>query len=77
MGDEEGAYLGDDLPDVPLIARVGRGVAVANGRAEVKERANYITTACGGAGAIREVVELIMKARGTWGAVLARYVGTS
>ena len=76
VGDEEVAYLGDDLPDVPLIDRVGLGVAVANGRAEVKERADYITTACGGSGAIREVVELIMKAKGTWGAVLARYVGT-
>ena len=71
--DEEVAYLGDDLPDIPIIERVGLGVAVANGRAEVKERADYITTACGGSGAIREVVELIMKARGTWGAVLARY----
>ena len=76
VGDEEVAYLGDDLPDVPLIDRVGLGVAVANGRTEVKERADYITTACGGSGAIREVVELIMKARGTWEAVLARYVGT-
>ena len=73
VADEEVAYLGDDLPDVPIIERVGLGVAVANGRAEVKERADYITTARGGSGAIREVVELIMKARGTWGPVLARY----
>jgi len=77
VSDREVAYLGDDLPDIPLIDRVGLGVAVANGRVEVKQRADYITTARGGSGAIREVVELIMKANGTWEAVLTRYgVGT-
>ena len=71
--DAEVAFMGDDLPDVPLIDRVGLGVSVANGRAEVKSRADYVTDAHGGSGAIREVVELIMKARGTWSAVLERY----
>ncbi len=73
VADEEVAYLGDDLPDIPLIDRVGLGVAVANARPEVKERADYVTTTPGGSGAIREVIELLMKAQGTWGEVLERY----
>ena len=73
VADEEVAYLGDDLPDIPLIERVGLGVAVANARPEVKERADYVTTTPGGSGAIREVIELLMKAQGTWVEVLARY----
>ena len=73
VGDAEVAYLGDDLPDIPLIDRVGLGVAVANARPEVKERADYVTTTPGGSGAIREVIELVMKAQGTWREVLAKY----
>ena len=71
--DEEVAYLGDDLTDVPLIRRVGLGVAVANGRPKVKEAADFVTCAPGGDGAIRETLELIMKAQGTWQAVLEKY----
>ena len=73
VADEEVAYLGDDLPDVPLIRRVGLGVAVANARPEVKRCADYVTTACGGRGAIREVLELIMQTQGLWQAVLDKY----
>jgi 3-deoxy-D-manno-octulosonate 8-phosphate phosphatase (KDO 8-P phosphatase) len=71
--DEEVAYLGDDLPDAPLIRRVGLGVAVANARPELKRAADYVTTAYGGRGAIREVIEMLMRAQGTWDAVLQRY----
>jgi len=71
--DEQVAYLGDDLPDLPLIRRVGLGVATANARLEVKQQADYITSATGGDGAIREVIELIMRAQGTWDAVLQKY----
>ena len=71
--DREVAYIGDDLPDVPLIRRVGLGVAVDNARREVKECADYVTTAAGGSGAIREVVELILSARGIWPEILKRY----
>ncbi len=71
--DHEVAYLGDDLTDIPLIRRVGLGVAVANARPEVKHCADYVTTASGGHGAIRETLELIMKAQGLWQAVLDRY----
>jgi 3-deoxy-D-manno-octulosonate 8-phosphate phosphatase (KDO 8-P phosphatase) len=64
--DEEVAYVGDDLPDLPLLARAGLAVAVANAVVEVKRAAHYITQARGGDGAVREVVELILKAQGRW-----------
>ena len=64
--DEEGAYVGDDLPDLPILQRVGLGVAVANAVVEVKRAAHYVTVAKGGEGAVREVVELILKAQGRW-----------
>lgn len=64
--DEEVAYVGDDLPDLPILQRVGLGVAVANAVLEVKRTAHYVTVAKGGEGAVREVVELILKAQGRW-----------
>lgn len=64
--DEEVAYVGDDLPDLPLLARVGLAVAVGDAVAEVKRAAHYVTTVRGGEGAIREVVELILKSQGKW-----------
>jgi 3-deoxy-D-manno-octulosonate 8-phosphate phosphatase (KDO 8-P phosphatase) len=64
--DEEVAYIGDDLPDLPILGRVGLAVAVADAVVEVKRAAHYITTAAGGKGAAREVVELILKAQGRW-----------
>jgi 3-deoxy-D-manno-octulosonate 8-phosphate phosphatase (KDO 8-P phosphatase) len=64
--DEEVAYIGDDLPDLPLLSRAGLAVAVADAVVEVKRVAHYITTARGGEGAVREVVELILKAQGKW-----------
>lgn len=64
--DEEVAYVGDDLPDLPLLERAGLAVAVADAVPEVKHAAHYITTVDGGKGAIREVVELILRAQGTW-----------
>jgi 3-deoxy-D-manno-octulosonate 8-phosphate phosphatase (KDO 8-P phosphatase) len=64
--DEEVAYIGDDLPDLPILGRVGLAVAVADAVVEVKRAAHYITTVAGGKGAAREVVELILKAQGKW-----------
>ncbi len=64
--DEEVAYVGDDLPDLPLLERVGLAVAVADAVVEVKRAAHYVTTVAGGHGAIREVVELILKSQGKW-----------
>jgi 3-deoxy-D-manno-octulosonate 8-phosphate phosphatase (KDO 8-P phosphatase) len=64
--DDEVAYVGDDLPDLPLLERVGLAVAVGDAVVEVRRAAHYVTTAKGGQGAIREVVELILKSQGKW-----------
>ena len=63
---EEVAYIGDDLPDLPLLERAGLAVAVGDATVEVKRAAHYITKAVGGRGAAREVVELILKSQGRW-----------
>ena len=60
------AFLGDDLPDLTIMRRVGLAVAVANAAPEVRRAADYRTKAPGGKGAAREVVELILKAKGIW-----------
>ena len=60
------AYVGDDLPDLPLMRRVGLAIAVGNAVPEVKQAANYTTKAPAGHGAIREAVELILKSKGIW-----------
>ena len=67
------AYIGDDLPDLPVIRRVGFGVAVANAVDEVKQYADYVTIQPGGSGAVREVIEYILKNTGRWHEVMKRY----
>lgn len=66
VSDKEVAYLGDDIPDLPILQRVGLAVAVGNAVVEVKRVAHYVTKANGGEGAAREVVELILKAQRRW-----------
>jgi len=73
LKDEEVAYIGDDFHDLPLLSRVGLAVSVPNGRDEVKEIVHYTTKAAGGQGAVREVVEVILKSQGKWEEVTARY----
>jgi 3-deoxy-D-manno-octulosonate 8-phosphate phosphatase (KDO 8-P phosphatase) len=70
----EVAYVGDDLPDLPLIRRAGLGIAVANARPIVKQHAAWHTQTCGGQGAAREVCELIMQAQGTLEPALQNYL---
>ena len=70
---EEIAYVGDDLTDIVVFHRTGLAVAVANARPEVKAAAHYVTQAGGGSGAIRETVELILRARGEWASILDHY----
>jgi len=60
------AYVGDDLPDIPIMRRVGLAVAVGNAVPEVTRVAHYTTKALAGHGAIRETVELILKSKGIW-----------
>lgn len=64
--DHEVAYVGDDLPDLPLLRRAGLAIAVGDAVPEVKAAAHYTTRAVAGHGAIREAVELILKAKGIW-----------
>lgn len=60
------AYVGDDLPDLPLLHRVGLAVAVGDAVPEVKKAAHFTTPSNGGRGAIRDAVELILKSKGIW-----------
>lgn len=71
---ENVAYIGDDLPDLPVIRVVGFGVAVANAVDEVKQYADYVTEKSGGCGAVREVVEYILKKTGRWNRLLEKYI---
>lgn len=64
------AYVGDDLPDIPLMRRAGLAVAVGDAVPEVKQAAHYSTKALAGRGAIREAVELILKSKGIWEAMI-------
>jgi 3-deoxy-D-manno-octulosonate 8-phosphate phosphatase (KDO 8-P phosphatase) len=68
---DEIAYVGDDLLDLPVLAAVGFAASVANARPEVKERVHYVTETPGGQGAVREIVELILQAKGLWDGVVA------
>lgn len=70
---EQTFYMGDDLPDLLVLPRVGLGVAPANARPEVKAAAKWVTRARGGEGAFREAAELLLRAQGHWPAILRRY----
>ncbi|MBI84169.1 MAG: phenylphosphate carboxylase subunit delta [Planctomycetaceae bacterium] len=72
---EEICYIGDDLPDLPVIQLAGLGVAVADAPASICERADYVTRSRGGRGAVRETVEMILKAQRRWESLLQRYTG--
>jgi len=71
---EHVAYVGDDLMDLPPMRHVGFGVAVANAVDELKADADYVTTREGGCGAVREVVEYILKNSGRWDGLMSRYL---
>ncbi|HUK40347.1 MAG TPA: HAD-IIIA family hydrolase [Candidatus Acidoferrales bacterium] len=64
--DEQIAFVGDDISDLPLMRRVGLAVAVKDSWPGVRLRADYVTQARGGCGAVREVSELLLKAQNTW-----------
>ncbi|HZQ51480.1 MAG TPA: HAD hydrolase family protein [Bryobacteraceae bacterium] len=70
---DEVAYVGDDLTDVVIMRRVGLSFATANARPEVKTSCHAITSAPGGSGAVREVIELLLRARGVWSNLLEKY----
>ena len=70
----EVAYIGDDLNDIPLMRRAELAVAVANATEETKQHAHYVTRAAGGDGAVRETIELILKAQNRWDDLVKRYL---
>ena len=72
---DEVCAIGDDLPDLPLLSRCGLAVAVADACPEVRAAADYVTTARGGHGAVREAVEWLMKLQGRWDEVVASVAG--
>jgi 3-deoxy-D-manno-octulosonate 8-phosphate phosphatase (KDO 8-P phosphatase) len=66
VSDSAVAYIGDDLPDIPLMRRAGLAIAVGNAVPEVKHAAHYTTKTLAGHGAVREAVELVLKSKGIW-----------
>ena len=67
------AYIGDDLPDLPVMRRVGQPIAVADAAEEVRAVARYITKYPGGYGAVRDAIEYLCKEMGIWDQVLEKY----
>jgi YrbI family 3-deoxy-D-manno-octulosonate 8-phosphate phosphatase len=70
----QACYLGDDLPDLPVIRRVGLGVAVADAALELRASAHHVTALPGGQGAVRETIETILKAQARWDELLQTYL---
>ena len=71
----EAAFVGDDVIDLPPMENCGFSVAVANARREVKDKAHYVTPHAGGDGALRDVIEFILKAQGKWKQAVEKYIG--
>jgi len=73
LSSEQTAFMGDDLLDLPVLLKVGCSFAPANAVSEVKQRVHYTASRSGGHGAVREVCELILEARGQWSSILAGF----
>lgn len=74
LEEDEVAYMGDDILDLPVLLRVGLAAAPADAAADVRSRVHWVATASGGAGAARELIELIVRAQGRWDALLSSYL---
>ncbi|HKP85157.1 MAG TPA: HAD-IIIA family hydrolase [Blastocatellia bacterium] len=74
LKDEEVCYVGDDVVDIPLLRRAGLAVSVADAVEEAKQFSHLVTARAGGHGAVREVIELMLKAQGKWDEALSRYM---
>lgn len=74
VSSEEVAFIGDDLNDVPIMLRCGLAIAVSDATSETKARAHLVTQARGGGGAVREAIELILKAQRKWDGLVAHYL---
>jgi YrbI family 3-deoxy-D-manno-octulosonate 8-phosphate phosphatase len=69
----QACYIGDDLPDLPVLKAVGLGVAVADACQEVRDAAHFVTQLGGGRGAVRETLEMILKAQRRWDDLIQKY----
>ena len=74
LSDQEVCYVGDDVVDIPLLRRAGLAVSVADAVEEAKRHSHFVTARAGGRGAVREVIEIILKAQDKWDEALARYL---
>lgn len=74
--EEEVAYMGDDINDLPVLMRAGFSATPADGVVEVRERVHYVCRASGGNGAIRELCEVLIRAKGRWDEATARFFAT-
>jgi 3-deoxy-D-manno-octulosonate 8-phosphate phosphatase (KDO 8-P phosphatase) len=75
LADEDVGYMGDDLLDLPVLARAGLSAAPADAAPEVARRAHWVSVAAGGRGAVREFVEMVLRAQDKWDALAAAYAG--
>jgi YrbI family 3-deoxy-D-manno-octulosonate 8-phosphate phosphatase len=67
-------YIGDDLPDLPILKVVGLAVAVADACPEVRQAAHFVSTRAGGEGAVREAIETILRSQGRWDDLIQKYL---
>lgn len=74
LNEEEVAFIGDDVVDLPILSRVGFAVAVPNARVDVLSRAHHVTAAHGGRGAVREISEFVLRATGNYDRVMAQFL---
>ena len=74
VDDRDVAYMGDDLLDLQVLARVGLSAAPADAAPEVRERVDWVSTVAGGRGAVRELVELVLRAQQRWDDVLRQHL---
>ena len=75
LTDEEVAYMGDDLLDLPVLLRAGLAAAPSDAVTEVRNRADLVVTARGGDGAARQLIEAILRGQGKWDSLVAAYAG--
>ncbi len=73
FSDDQVAYVGDDVVDLPILLRVGCAFTVADASADVKPHVDYITNCCGGCGAVREICDMLLRESGRWDEITARY----
>ncbi|HEY7498767.1 MAG TPA: HAD hydrolase family protein [Vicinamibacterales bacterium] len=73
VDDSAVAYMGDDLLDLPVLAKVGLSAAPADAAAEVRERVDFVSAVPGGRGAARELIEIVLRAQHRWEDVLRQY----